>query len=352
MITEVAEIITGEVVGEPGAATVAIEAGRDLVVPTAPRHPSQNPYHVYIASLASAESRRKMTRHLDQIACIALGIDYMYDPDKPGMGAIFPWEQLRHRHTAAIRAALTATDLSPSTINASLTALRRVLQSAWSLELISTDDRARAQAVRDVKGHRVPAGRGVSGEEVLRLRDACLGDGNPRGLRDAVLITVLASTGLREAEATAARIEDFDAVERSLKIIGKGNKQRIVYLHGNAADALGRWLAVTDARSGPIFRAVDKWGRIAGKPLTGAAVRHIVKCRRIQAGVRPLTVHDLRRTFIGNVLDAGAHLPQVQELVGHSNADTTSKYVRHNARALRAAVDRLDVPPMPEARAA
>jgi site-specific recombinase XerD len=336
---------------EPVAVSIASEAGSDLILPAVPRPASQNPYHVYLASLASAESKRAMATHLDQIACVMQGLEY--ETNKSGIGALFPWECLRYYHTAAIRATLVATDLSPSTVNCRLSALRQVLQTAWSLGLIGTEDRERAQDIKSVKGHRVPAGRSVGRDEVIRMRDACiqdvaLGAKDRQGMRDMALILLLWSTGLREAEAASALAEDYDAAERSLKVVGKGNKQRIIFVHANAAEVLERWLEVTGATSGPIFRRIDKHGNILEDPLSPDGVRYIVKVRHAQAGLRPLTPHDFRRTFIGDILDAGAHLPQAQALAGHAFADTTAKYVRHELRALREAVDRLSVPPMPE----
>jgi integrase len=130
-------------------------------------------------------------------------------------------------------------------------------------------------------------------------------------------------------------------------VIGKGDKQRFVYVHENVVPALERWLAVMGVRSGPVFRSVDKWGHIGDAALSHSAVYFIVSDRRAQVGLPPLTPHDFRRTFIGDLEDAGGHISQAQELAGHDSVDTTAKYVRHNARALRAAVDRLPIPPMP-----
>jgi site-specific recombinase XerD len=356
--------MTTELTGEGSAGQLAVlqptaiisdpgDAYRDLDMPLEARRASENPYYVYLDSLASAESERAMKRHLDQIACIVQGLEY--PTEEKDIGAHFPWEQVRFRHAAKIRAAIIRKGWAPSTVNGSLTALRKVLEAAWDLELISTNDYHHARKIKNVKAERVVAGRSVGHDEVIRMRDACIRDivlaeqpkERHQGIRDIALVLLLWSTGLREAEATAAKAEDYDAAERSLKVIGKGNKQRIVFVHENTAEALERWLEVTSAATGPIFRRVSKHGHLGEGALSESGVRHIVNTRRVQAGLRPFTVHDFRRTFIGDVLDAGAHLPQVQALAGHENADTTSKYVRHDLRALRDAVDRLSVPPMP-----
>jgi site-specific recombinase XerD len=313
------------------------------------RRADGNPYHVYIASLDSSTSRRKMAQCLDQLTCIIIP-DLSYGPDKAGIGGWFPWEQLRRQHTAKIRSDLVGRGWSPSYTNCCLVALRKVLETAWELELISGDDYHRARKVKSVKGHRVPAGRNIRHDEILRMLEVCRAEDTAQGLRDTALILMLWSTGAREAEVAAMLIEHYDAAEGSQKVLGKGNKERFVYVHDNAAPAVERWLALLGVRSGPIFRPINKWGRIGEKPISPETVYYIINRRRTQAGLPPLTPHDFRRTFTGDVLDAGAHLPQAQELHGHDSVLTTAKYVRHNARELRAAVNRIPIPAMPDPR--
>jgi hypothetical protein len=159
-------------------------------MPATARAASENPYRVYIASLRSPASRRKMAECLDQVACLVQGLDY--GSDNSGIGASFPWEQLRYRHTAAILAALTAhrdavtgRRWSASYVNCCLVALRKVLEAAWDLEFISSDAYQRARKVKSLKAHRLPAGRSIHGDEIIRMRDACLAEEGPRGIRRA-----------------------------------------------------------------------------------------------------------------------------------------------------------------------
>jgi integrase len=350
MIIETTEVAVSQgVVVQPAAVSVDGEAGADIVMPAVPRGASENPYHVYIAGLKNLESQRKMKRLLDQVACMLMGVEYI--PGESGIGALFPWEQLRWRHTAAVKATLIRERDSASTINASLTAMRKALQAAWKLELMTGEDYYRARDVDDIKVVRVPAGRSVDRDEVLLMRNACVqeaaSDGNALlGTRDSALIALLWSTGLREAEAASVRVSDFDAVGRWLKVLGKGNKQRRVPVHANTVEAIQQWLDEAGITSGHIFRRIDKWGHVSDRPLSTAGLRYIVERRRTGADLRKFTPHDLRRTFIGDILDHGAHVPQAQKLAGHVDANTTSSYVRHNDRALQAAVDRLPVPSM------
>lgn len=174
---------------------------------------------------------------------------------------------------------------------------------------MTAEDYHRAADVGQVTASREPAGRNIHSAEIARVLAACLADENvPLGVRDAAMTAVLQSTGLRRDEVAAARIERYDSGERSLRVIGKGNAERTVYIHPTAVPYLDRLLAVIGARRGPVFRPVDKWGNIAPRHLSARSVGHMVDRRRREAGLPPTTTHDYRRTFIGDVIDAGGDL--------------------------------------------
>ncbi|WP_185845149.1 site-specific integrase [Nonomuraea sp. WAC 01424] len=160
----------------------------------------------------------------------------------------------------------------------------------------------------------------------------------------AGVIAVLASTGARRAELAGARREHYDPGERSLRIVGKGNKEREVYLTEESAVYVGAWLARTVWRTGPLFLPIDRWGIVARRHLTTKAVADTVNTARDAAGLPRLTAHDFRRTFIGELLDSGADLATAQALVGHANPTTTARYDRRPAATRRAAVARLHIP--------
>jgi integrase len=118
-----------------------------------------------------------------------------------------------------------------------------------------------------------------------------------------------------------------------------------VYIHEDALAYLDRWLGVLGQKNGPIFRPIDRIGRIKKNGrLTGIAIGGILQKRQAQAGGRPLTAHDFRRTLAGDLLDAGVDLVTVQEILGHSDPATTAKYDRRPGRKRRAAIDKLHLP--------
>lgn len=304
------------------------------------RRRDENPYWVYLARF-SGESQRTMRGCLDRVAAIITG----GQPAARGIGEQIPWEQIRYPHAVLLRAEFTGKWPSFSHVNKHLSALRGVLKECWRLGLMSAEDYQRTRDVENVTGSREAAGRNIHADEILALLAACVaGESIPRGVRDAALIAVLQSTGIRRAEAATALIERYDHGERALKLIGKGNKERTVYIHQTAVPYLDRWLVTVSARRGPVFRHVDRWGHIGVEPLSSRAIGYILNERREQAGLPRLSTHDFRRTFIGDFIDAGGDLVQAQKLAGHASATTTAAYDRRPGRALRTAVDRLSLP--------
>jgi integrase len=164
----------------------------------------------------------------------------------------------------------------------------------------------------------------------LALFQSCAAD--PRaasGARDAALIAVLAGAALRRAEASALDLADVDLSEGSLVVRGKGGRERRTFLAQGGEEAVGAWIDVRGTEPGPLFVGVAKGGAI--DPAMGRvgpdAILAILRRRARRAGVADFSAHDLRRTFIGEALEAGADLAAVQQLGRASK--------RHHHRPLR-----------------
>jgi integrase len=161
---------------------------------------------------------------------------------------------------------------------------------------------------------------------------------------------VLYSTGCRRAELGGLSLADYDPGARSLRVRGKRDKERMVYLTADAIGLVERWLAVRGPAPGALFSPISRSGRVRardGRPvgLTGQGIADILARRLGAAGAARRTAHDFRRTFIGELLDAGVDLATAQALVGHSSPATTARYDRRPERTRRDAVDRLRLPP-------
>jgi len=177
------------------------------------------------------------------------------------------------------------------------------------------------------------------------LFQECAKDQTQAGARDAALLAILYGCGLRRSEAVALDLKDYDQQNKSLKIrAGKGNKERMVYLTSGSEQALNKWLVIRGTIAGPIFFRIIKGDHITNKRLSDQAIMWILKERAESAGVISFSPHDLRRTFIGDLLDAGADISTVQQMAGHSQVTTTARYDRRGETAKRKASDLLFVP--------
>jgi len=304
--------------------------------------PARDPYRVYLDSLTSPESRRAMRGCLDRLAALVSG-------DEVSSGAGQPWHLLRYEHTVRIRALMTERGWSPSYVNKHLVALRRVLRESWRLGLMTAEEYQRAADLPTVEHTRLPAGRHVPPEVVGAALAACDRDDSPAGVRDAALLAALYSTGCRRAEIAGLALADYDPGSRSLRVRGKRDKERLVYLTTEALSRMERWLAVRGRPAGALFCPISRLGRLRIRnggpaPMTGQAVADILARRLAEAGASTRTPHDFRRTFIGELLDAGVDLATAQALVGHSSPATTARYDRRPERRRREAVDRLTLP--------
>ncbi|MFC4337498.1 tyrosine-type recombinase/integrase [Salininema proteolyticum] len=301
-----------------------------------------DPYSAYLDSLGSAESRRTMRGCLDRLAALLAGQD-----DITGAGQ--PWHLLRYEHTSRIRAVMLDKGWSGAYINKHLAALRRILKEAWRLGQMDAADYHRACDIQPVREHRLPKGKAIDKEALAAALQACDRDDSPAGARDGAVLAVLYSTGARRAEVAAMRWEDYDAAERSIRIIGKGNKERHVYVTEGAAGRVDRWVTLRGESAGGLFCAINKAGRLRREGnrlsrLSGQAIADLLIKRLVEAGAGRYTPHDFRRTFIGDLLDAGVDLAITQSLVGHASPATTARYDRRPARRSREAVDRLSLP--------
>jgi len=276
-----------------------------------------------------------MLAALDKMATLLAG----HDADAWGC----PWHALQPEHTALLRAKL-AEQLAAASVNKHIAALRGVLRAAWRLGLLDAEAYQRAADVPPVRGSRLPAGRSVTPGELHALLRACADDHTPAGARDAAIIALLYSCGLRRAEVVALDLADYDAEAGTLRVRGKGGKERLAHVVNGTADALHDWLAVRGDRPGALFCQIRRGGHLTWRRLTTTGVYVILRDRAQQAGVKPLTPHDLRRTFVGDLLDNGADLATVQQLAGHASPTTTARYDRRGDAARRKAVTALHVP--------
>lgn len=190
-----------------------------------------------------------------------------------------------------------------------------------------------AAAVKNLKGEeRLPAFL-TQGEVVLLLTEM---DDSPLGLRDLALMELMYATGMRVGEMVRLNLLDVDTGSESLRVQGKGGKERLTFFHPSARLALKTYLlsgrpALEGGKSDALFL-----NRRGGR-LTARSIQRMLK-KRVQAVAarRGLTPHAIRHSFATHLLENGADLRTVQELLGHSSLSTTQIYTHLTAKRLRA----------------
>lgn len=263
-----------------------------------------------------------------------------------------PWHQLDAAHVSALAAALAGDHAradggaySASHVNAIICAIRGVMGAAEDQGLVSADLVRRLGKIKREATTGEPAGRGLADGEIRAIFAAARADGlRPRGARDLALVAVLFGAGLRACEAVALDLADLDLDAEALHVKrGKGRKSRVVDLAAGAAEALAAWVQVRGDAAGALLTSIDRRGAV-GDRLSTRAVGRIVERLAEDAGVKEWAPHDARRTWISNLLDAGADIASVATLAGHSDTETTRRYDRRPAEARRRAARMISLP--------
>lgn len=324
------EVLTAEAVesGDP-------RPGGELVL-AEPLPRGLHPVLVYLASLSEG-SRRTMRASLENMAGFISGGE--------ADALTLAWHELRYQHTTFIRSTL-AEAYKPATANKMLSALRGVLKECFRLGYTTAEDYQRARDLSTVKGYSLPPGRSLSQGELMRLFEVCAESNKKnRGARDAAVVALLYGCGLRRSEAVALDLADYDAEAGEVRVRGaKGRKDRITYAAGGAQDAIEAWVRVRGEEEGTLLYPINKGDRVQRRRMSDQAIYDILRRLGREIKTKSFAPHDMRRTFIGDLLDAGADLSAAQQLAGHSSVETTARYDRRGERAKKKAASLLHVP--------
>ena len=228
--------------------------------------------------------------------------------------------------TADIRAwvaAMHARGLSPATIGRRLSAARAFWR--WLAEEGLARVNPAAEVPNPKRGERLPERPDV--EDVAAILEAP-DPGTPAGLRDRAILELLYGAGLRVSELTGLDLEDVDLARRTVRVFGKGRRERIVPFGKKAAAAIRAYLAAfvtlrERTREEALFL------NLRGGRLTDRSVRRIldraVERTALLQGVHP---HVLRHSFATHLLESGMDLRAIQELLGHARLATTQRYTK------------------------
>lgn len=184
------------------------------------------------------------------------------------------------------------------------------------------------------------AGRALPDTLTLDEIDAMLATFDIRtakGCRDSAIVEVLYSCGLRVSELTSLRLQDLFFGEGYVRVIGKGDKQRIVPVSSAARDKIQLYMEFRQPKrsSEPTLFLNNR-----GLPLTRVMVFNIIKTASRSAGItKQISPHTLRHSYATHLLEGGANIRQVQELLGHESIETTEIYTHLDSHRLRSVVE-------------
>ncbi len=238
---------------------------------------------------------------------------------------------LRREHITKYVARLHARGLAAASVKAHLVALRHLVRQLHAQGALAEDWSA---ALPLPKLPRSLPGT-LSESQVKRLLSAPIPD-TPLGARNRAIFELLYATGARVGELVALRLEHWHVDHESLRILGKGDKERLVPVGRRALEALQNYLQharprlVRPKTGGEIFLGQH------GHSLTTAQIRHILRQQMRAAGItEPVYPHRLRHSFATHLLAHGADLRVLQELLGHASLATTQIYTQVDAARLR-----------------
>lgn len=217
---------------------------------------------------------------------------------------------------------------SAATVGRKLSALRTFFRYMLRQNIITTDPLAGISGPK--VGLAIPVFLTV--DETFALLETP-GSGDRYMLRDRAILELLYSTGIRVSELVSRDLDDLDFEEEVLRVRGKGNKERLVPIGRPALEALNRWLPLRIQ----LLHARISRGRSAeknamflngrGGRLSSRSVERIVRAYGERAGISQIvTPHALRHSFATHLLEMGADLRSVQELLGHASLSTTQRY--------------------------
>jgi integrase len=193
----------------------------------------------------------------------------------------------------------------------------------------------------------VRLGNWLTPEQGRRLLE-CATPSTARETRDHAMVGMLIGCGLRRAELLALRVESIQQREEHWVIadlVGKGGHVRTVPIPAWVKSKVDAWMAAAAITHGPVFRAINKAGRVWGDGMSPKVPWDVVRAAAARAGIDKLAPHDLRRTCARLCHLAGGELDQIQFLLGHVSIQTTERYLGCKQKLRIAVNDRLGIEP-------
>ncbi|MCR5846074.1 MAG: tyrosine recombinase XerC [bacterium] len=231
---------------------------------------------------------------------------------------------ITHRQMRSYLSFLNAEGLSRNTINRRLSAIKGFYKWMVVVGALDADPLSAVSGPKKEKTlpHRIPA------TDIAKLLDVWSG-GDPESMRNRAILELMYASGARIAEIAGLNVRDVDFLTQQIKVMGKGSKERIIPVHQMAIVTLRRYLE--SARPMLASKGQRPTNSLflssRGNPFSTDAIRKMFKKTLSESGLDGnLTPHDLRHSFATDMLEGGADLRTVQELLGHASLSTTQIY--------------------------
>lgn len=295
------------------------------------------PARAYLRKLAAGPSRTTTEARLRRVLEILA----------PGATLdSFPWWLLRWNHVNGVETALRDRGLARETIRVHLAAVGGVLRACRRMGLMTRDQVDDATERDRDPSHRDPPDCRLNDGAVLALFRVCHDDPNrPLGRRDAAMFAVGFGAGLRRGEVVSLTVDQLAEDTGRLRFVGKGDKERRVYLADGPLADVAAWLDIRGRTPGPLFCAVTQTGQVvADAAITPHALYKRLVRRVGQAGVPHAGFHDARRWYAIAQTRRGVDTLLLRDLMGHRSVETTARYVTGREDEKREAARGLHVP--------
>jgi integrase len=227
------------------------------------------------------------------------------------------------------RVAMLEKDLSASTVNVRLSAIRKLIGEARRNGILDAEQAAQMADVPNVRRQGTRMGNWLTREQAKELL-AVPDRSSLKGKRDYMILALLVGCGLRRRELASLYIEDIQLREGRWVIAdlrGKGGRIRTVAIPVWVKQGINSWMTAAAIEEGKLLRRISKSGKLVGDELSDWAIWSVVEQSSKQIGIEHFGAHDLRRTCAKLCRKNGGDLEQIKFLLGHSSIQTTERYL-------------------------
>jgi integrase/recombinase XerD len=251
--------------------------------------------------------------------------------------AVSSWQVVGRRHILDYVLYLKSREYAPATVARKIAAVKSFFHFLVADGVLSEDPTVAVDSPPVDKHLPHP----LSPAEVAQLLAEPANANTPKAARDRALLELMYATGMRASEVIELEVDAVDLEVGTVRCVGKGNKERVLPLYESAREALDAYLE--NGRVSLLHGRDEKalFVNHRGQPLTRQGLWLIVKEYAEAAGIRRrVTPHTLRHSFATHMLDGGAGLREVQQLLGHANISSTQVYTKVSTRRRREAYDK------------